>query len=252
MLKKGLCSVTFRDLTAEQIIELAVKADLEGIEWGGDIHVPPGDYNRAAEISQMTIQAGLEIISYGSYYRVGCENENRVSFEEILQTAVELKAPEIRVWAGNRGSEDANETYWEAVISDSRKVASLAEMNGVKVNYEYHGGTLTDTKESAHRLMNEVDHHNTGLYWQPAVGLDVESRIESIKTLNRWLTHLHVFYWIGKERFPLNEGEQEWLRYLHTLEVIADNRYVMLEFVKENDQEQFLQDAKTLNHFLKM
>ena len=36
-------------------------------------------------------EAGLETSSYGSYYRVGIENE--YSFEEVLETAVILKRP---------------------------------------------------------------------------------------------------------------------------------------------------------------
>ena len=42
MLKTGVCSVTFRNLNVERIIELVVEAGLDGIEWGGDVHVPTG------------------------------------------------------------------------------------------------------------------------------------------------------------------------------------------------------------------
>ena len=43
----GLLSVTFRHLPFERIIELAAEAGLDGIEWGGDVHVPPGDLKQA-------------------------------------------------------------------------------------------------------------------------------------------------------------------------------------------------------------
>ena len=42
-LKTGLTSVTFRRKTQEEIVALAAQAQLDGIEWGGDVHVPPGD-----------------------------------------------------------------------------------------------------------------------------------------------------------------------------------------------------------------
>ncbi len=40
MIKSGLVSITFRQLTCEQIVDLVSKAKLDAIEWGGDIHVP--------------------------------------------------------------------------------------------------------------------------------------------------------------------------------------------------------------------
>ena len=52
MRKLGLLSVTFRSLPYQRIIELAVKAGLDGIEWGGDEHVPPGNLKLAQEIGQ--------------------------------------------------------------------------------------------------------------------------------------------------------------------------------------------------------
>lgn len=251
MLKTGLCSVTFRKFSAEKIVELAAKAGLEGIEWGGDVHVPPGNFIRAAEVGKMTRGAGLEVVSYGSYYRVGCGDENEAAFETVLETAVQMKAPAIRVWAGNRGSDEADEEDWERVVIDSKRMASLAEMKGLSVNYEYHGGTLTDTKESALRLMKEVNHHRLGIYWQPAVGQDIRSRLASIQDIRRWLAHVHVFHWDQKQnRLPLVEGVAEWEHYLSLLMDTKFDRYVMLEFVKEDNPEQFLQDAKVLKELV--
>ena len=59
MLNTGLVSVTFRDKTPEEIISAVKQCGLEGIEWGGDVHVLPGDVSRAREIRHLTEQAGL-------------------------------------------------------------------------------------------------------------------------------------------------------------------------------------------------
>ena len=40
----GLASVSFRDLSPEQIIEAVKKAGLRWIEWGSDVHAPCYDY----------------------------------------------------------------------------------------------------------------------------------------------------------------------------------------------------------------
>ena len=91
-MRTGLTSVTFRQKSVEEIIALAAQAGLSGIEWGGDVHVAPGDAASAAETARKTREAGLAVLSYGSYYRGG-EGED---FAPILASARALGAPVIR------------------------------------------------------------------------------------------------------------------------------------------------------------
>lgn len=42
----GLTSISFRGKTCTEVIGLAKKAGLDGIEWGGDVHVPPENEER--------------------------------------------------------------------------------------------------------------------------------------------------------------------------------------------------------------
>jgi 3-dehydroshikimate dehydratase len=208
MIKIGLCSVTFRKLSVEQVIDLCLQAGLEGIEWGGDIHVPSGNDARAAEVAALTEQANLDIVSYGSYYRLGPDEKEDVPFEDVLKTAVRLKAPAVRVWAGGKGSEETSEKERAEIVRDGQRIAALAEQKGVTVNIEYHGNTLTDTPASADRLMKEIDHPNMRLYWQPAVGESVDRRTDSIRQVLPWLTHVHVFHWADTDRLSLEAGKE--------------------------------------------
>jgi hypothetical protein len=82
----GLASVTFRSLSTGRIIGLAKNANLDGIEWGGDIHVPPGDIALAVKIRVETLKAGLKVLSYGSYYKTLTGGV----FTPVLETAVAL------------------------------------------------------------------------------------------------------------------------------------------------------------------
>ncbi len=43
MISPGLVSVTYRALPPAEIIALTAAAGLKGIEWAGDVHVPPND-----------------------------------------------------------------------------------------------------------------------------------------------------------------------------------------------------------------
>ena len=111
MIRGGLVSITFRKLSPRAIIDLVTRANLIGIEWGGDVHVPHGEIRVTRDVAQMTRDAGLLVASYGSYYRVGVSEADGLAFARVLESAIALGAPTLRVWAGNRGSADADESY---------------------------------------------------------------------------------------------------------------------------------------------
>ncbi|MNI10046.1 hypothetical protein D3C73_631400 [compost metagenome] len=54
LIRTGLVSVTFRRLSVEEIVMMVQKAGLQDIEWGGDIHVPHGNFQRAHEVAKLT------------------------------------------------------------------------------------------------------------------------------------------------------------------------------------------------------
>jgi len=107
MIKGGLVSVTFRKLSPQEIISLMKKTSLKAIEWGGDIHVPHGDTNKAKQVAALTEDAGLDCVAYGSYYRAGVSEEEGLSFNAVVDSALALKAPTVRIWIGKKGSADA-------------------------------------------------------------------------------------------------------------------------------------------------
>ena len=250
MIRSGLVSITFRQLSPEEIVELAAQAGVEGIEWGGDIHVPHGDLERARRVREMTDRAGLTVAAYGSYYDVG--HDEPVPFGKVLDTAVELAAPVVRVWAGRGGSAEADEGYRRHVAAESQRIADLAAAAGLDVAYEFHGGTLSDTHDSARRLLEAVDRPNVRSYWQPPQGAAPESCLEGIAAMRVWVGNLHVFNWArtGGERLALADGAADWRRYLEAAAAAGGQRFAMLEFVRNDAPRQFLQDAATLKGLL--
>lgn len=255
VIKSGLVSITFRQLKPQEVVALVSKAGLQGIEWGGDIHVPHGDVKTAKAVCKLTMEAGLSTAAYGSYYRVGCEVDSFDKFNKVLETAVELKAPTIRVWAGEKGSAFADEIYRENVAHGSRRIAELAETAGITISFEYHGGTLTDSNQSAITLFDSVKKKNIRSYWQPEHNLGVKENVKGLKALKSLLSNIHVFHWILESDFniarcQLSDGQTAWKEYFSCLRDQSDNHYAMLEFVKNDEPEQFLRDAKVLKYLI--
>jgi 3-dehydroshikimate dehydratase len=253
MIHSGLVSVTFRALSLGEIVGLVVRAGLEGIEWGGDVHVPHGDVTRTREAYKRTVDAGLAIPSYGSYYRTGQENlpPAKVSFEAVLESALALHAPIVRVWAGRRASADADETYWRRVIEDSLRIAGLAQQAGLSIAYEFHDNTLTDTNASALRLLEAVDHPAISTYWQSRGKENEETRLEGLRAILPRLSHVHVQQADGGgRRTPLAEGAELWVRRLDLVRSTGRSHYALIEFVQDDAPEAFLRDAETLKEWL--
>lgn len=256
VLRSGLVSITFRQLPAREVVRLAREAGLEGIEWGGDVHVPHGDLPAARDVRALTEDAGLTIPSYGSYYRVGHDD---VPFAAVLDSAVALGAPLIRVWAGKRGAAEADGPYRGVVIEDSRRIADLAAEAGVAVAYEFHGGTLTDTNASAGNLLVQVAHNSVLSCWQPPQGMPEDECLRGLGIVLPKLAHLHVFSWADDgTRLPLARREDRWRKYLRAAtEGVSEGRtppgrehYAMIEFVAGDEPRQLLEDASTLKRWL--
>lgn len=240
-MKVGLTSVTFRALEAEQIITLAKNAGADGIEWGGDIHVPCGNFDVARRVAAATKDAGLAVFSYGSYYRLG----EGTPFGETLETAMALGTKCIRVWAGNAGSANTNADTYQKILADLRAAAALALPKGITVACEFHNNTWNDTAESALTLLTDAELPNIKTYWQPT-RFDAEDGA-ILKKIRHHVCMFHVFMWnAAGKRYPLKKGAEAWRGYLAETDCPA-----ILEFVKRDSIRAFQRDMQTLKTLIR-
>lgn len=248
-MKPGLLSVTFRKLSPQEIIDLVQKAGLVGIEWGGDVHVPPTDLPNATAIGRATRDAGLEVSAYGSYYRLGHEDSGPI--EAILETTRALGTDIVRVWTGKEPSETASPDYRATVAADGRRVAELAEKAGVRIACEWHANTLTDTAVSGAELFQAVDHPNFLTFWQPRNYQSTAYSLADMETALPRLIGLHVFQWdqVTRDRLSLAEGAEAWRAYLAKASPCGE-MFASLEFVADDSPERMMADAATLKTWL--
>jgi len=236
----GLVSVTFRNLTPREIIEHTANAGLDGIEWGGDIHCPPGDVHKALEVFELTTQRQLKCLSYGSYYKARSGED----FMGILAVAAALHAPNIRIWVGEKGSSETDAATRKEIVSNIQQAADMALEKRISISFEYHANTLTDTIESTILLLDEVSRQNVYTYWQPHIGSDLESNLHDIRLLSNMgkLKNLHVYHESGGQWLPLADGRPVWEAYF----AVAAAEAALIEFVSGGTPEQFMRDAEVL------
>ena len=254
MLKPGLVSVSFRTLSCEEIIRIAASAGLEGIEWGGDVHVPPDNIENALIVAEMTHKAGLLVAAYGSYYRLGSYGTDyKNEFKKVLSTACALGAPTIRIWAGTSASASVAENERERLVQEAKKLAEMAKEKDITIAFECHRNTLTDCRASALRLMHETGMPNLRMYWQPNECYDFAENSLALADLLPYAVNIHVFNWPEPGlRLPLSDGFDEWSAYFDTLKKDNVDRWCMLEFMPDDNPASLPREALTLKELLGM
>ena len=251
----GLCSVTFRQHKAEDVIDLAALSKVRAIEWGSDIHVPVGDVSTAAKVRTMCQQAHISPASYGTYLRSGTGNSIEY-LASIVDTAAALGAQNIRVWGGPRGmaSADADENVWRQAADELRNVAELAAASDLTLSLEFHADTLVDTGQSAIKLLQSVDHPALFTKWQPTPGITKQEALEQLAMIAPWLSYIDVFARDNeRKRYLLSEFSDLWLAVFQKARPAPSWRttpFAMIEFVKDDAVSSLQDDVRSLKDFL--
>ena len=240
-MKLGLVSVSFRNNSIEEIIATAKRVGLSCIEWGSDVHASPDNLHNLKEIYQKTKNAGLYCCSYGTYFRLGTtdikELEKYIDAAEILGTNV------LRLWCGNKDSEEYSEAETQALFDECKKAAKIAEKRGVYLCMECHGWSYTNSEASAVRLMQEVNSEHFKMYWQPNQFRFFEENMSYAAAVSEKTEIIHVFNWKGKERFPLADAVEPWKQYLSNF---STEKTLLLEFMPDDRIESLPEETKAL------
>lgn len=248
--RTGICSVTFRQLSQAQLVAATAAAGLRRIEWGSDIHAPADDAKALDAVRARTADAGLEVSSYGSYWRAG-DREASPPIEELVTAATRLGAPRIRVWAGSVGSAECAAPQRLRIIEDLRHAAQVGADNGIRIGLEFHRLTLTDTVDSTLQLLDEVGHDNLATYWQPPLDEPATVAVDGLRRLVDRVCGVHVFsWWPFADRLPLADRADLWQDVITLLRKSAPPLDLLLEFVPDDDPALLPREAGTLRSWL--
>ena len=140
----------------------------------------------------------------------------------------------------------------QAVVNDALRCADLAAEKRIQICYEFHGGTLTDTVESACDLLAATEHPFIKTLWQPTIGASREECLAELRLMAPRLHHVHAFHWWPdySHRYPLREGADCWSAYVSELRALGCDPDILLEFVVGDDLASLPEDARFLNELL--
>jgi len=246
MIRSGLCSVTLRAHSVDEVARLAGECGLATIEWGGDVHVPPGDDVATRRARAAATAADVAVASYGSYL-FAAGPPTAAESGAVLDTASALGAPNVRVWAGFGILAPSPE--YSTLVAGLSSFAAEAAARHITVGLEFHGGTPTATVEGAVALLDAVGAANLSCYWQPPYWngpTTPAADAAEVTALGARLAHLHVEGAGGENLRPLAHRRARWSAVLDAARALGGDRVAFLEFVAGDDPDAVRRDAGTL------
>ena len=237
----GLVSVSFRQHSPKEILEVTKAAGLSCIEWGSDVHAPCHDIERLHKIAEMQKEYGIFCSSYGTYFRLG-----ETPIEELndyIAAAKALGTDILRLWGTRKSGKDMPEEERKDLLELCRTVAKIAEDSGVTFCLECHKNTFTEDPDDAIHLMETINSPNFRMYWQPFQWQSAEQNIENAKKIAPFAEHIHVFNWKGDRKLPLADSVGEWQEYI---KVFSTPRTLLLEFMPNGTLEELAAETAAL------
>ena len=243
--KLGLCSVSFRDKTPEEILSAMKESELSYIEWGSDVHAPKDDTENLKSIISLQKKYDIKCSSYGTYFYLG-----KTAIDEIfgyINAAKMLGTDVLRVWCGNRNSEEYTEEEKQTFFKECKQISKIAEQNSVTLCMECHDGTYTNRPEAALELMLTVNSENFRMYWQPDRLKEFNENISYAKMIAPYTEHIHIFNWRGEKKYSLYNGIDDWKSYLNCF---SGEHTLLLEFMPDNNIKSLKSEAEALRKIL--
>ena len=243
--KLGLCSVTFRKKSIEEVVSIARNADIGYIEWGGDVHVKTLEDARKAK--SLCDEAGIEVSSYGSY--VNSANFDESKWEETCKIAKELGAQSVRIWLGRKNSEETSEDEYNLLLKNTKRMCEIAADYKLIVCPECHDHTFNNDTDAFFKIRKDINTDNFKTYFQSRY-FRMEYDLDRIDRTYPYIKDVHISYRDLKREQHFRKKDPDYLdSLLQKLKSKSFEGIVMIEFVRYNSENQLLKDAEKLRSY---
>ena len=238
-MKTALCTIAFKELPVEQVLDLARSNGLDGVEiWGKEPHLgEPYDAERVARLREAVEQRGLAVSAFGSYVNPFMEDFEAQS-QAALDIAVDLSTPIVRIWSGGGASKDVTDDVYAQAVARLKEWCPRAEERELTLAFEFHDNSITDNARGIVKLIEDVGCPNLKTYYQPSRREGADDPYESAETVGPYVVSVHAQNWAADEkgRSSIGEGEVDYRRVVQILRKHGFNGYLEIEFVDEADK----------------
>ena len=243
--KLGLCSVTFRKKTAEDVVALSKKAGISFIEWGGDVHVKTLD--DAKKVKALCDEADIKISSYGSYFNSAVYDEGK--WHNTCEITKEMCAESIRIWLGKKNSQVTSDKEYNLLLENTKKMCDIAAEYGLMVCPECHDNTFNNNTDAILRFIGDLQKDNFKTYFQSRY-FRMEYDLDRIDRTYPYIKDVHVSYRDLKREQLFRKKDKNYLdTLLKKLKKKDFDGIVMIEFVSGNSEKNFLSDTEKLKNY---
>ena len=243
--KLGLCSVTFRKKTTEDVVALSKKAGISFIEWGGDVHVKTLD--DAKKVKAICDEADIKISSYGSYFNSSVYDESK--WHNTCEITKEMGADSIRIWLGKKNSQVTSDKEYNLLLENTKKMCDIASEYGLMVCPECHDNTFNNNTDAILRFIGDLQKNNFKTYFQSRY-FRMDYDLDRIDRTYPYIKDIHVSYRDLKREQLFRKKDKNYLdTLLKKLKEKGFDGIVMIEFVSGNSEKSFLTDTEKLKAY---
>jgi sugar phosphate isomerase/epimerase len=250
MIHAALASAALLGESPETVLQTALDAGINGVEWSADGFLEQGDLSKAGDLMMKTLRAGLCSVSYASLFRFGIHDHG--SFGKVLETAATLHAPMVRVWTGlhgvGTGTLDYEGRASHEFADEVLRLADRAGGMGISLCFGFAKGSILDSYDSAVRLFASLDHPFIKLVWELLDGNNFDTAREAFAALSGRIGMVMARGSDGQDTSDsLAENEEDWLEYLDAFDEQGGSpdmvRHVLIRSCKAGDPARLAEDA---------
>ena len=243
--KIGVASVTFRNKSVEEVVEICKKNQVDHIEWGSDVHIKTkADAQKARKLCD---EANIKICSYGSYYRVGSKNAEE--WLALCENASIMGAQSVRVWLGEKDSEKTSNEEYGNIIEDCRMLCDAAKKYNLTVSPECHDNTFNNNTDAILKFIKDLNKDNFRTYFQSRY-FRMEYDLDRIDRTFAHILNMHVSYSDLKKEQKFRKKDKNYLDTL--LKKMLSKGFegiVILEFTEASSEAAFTEDIRKLKAY---
>ena len=209
MIKYGLNTNCLRnDFTRKEIVQLAKKAGVAGIEWG--LHELETAAADAGEMTQLTLDAGLEVVGFINAPALWKTDLIRRWSEAVARHGAKMLrvSPPWYAWNYEEALHQ-KESYVDQLNLTREGLSKLQDL-GREFNLRYvveiHAGSVAASPFGIRYIMDGLDPETVGVIWDPA-NMVIEGQVRSsgaVDLMGKYLAYVHVknLEWCRKNTAP--------------------------------------------------